>query len=176
MLRGAKDYFSPLVDPVNKLRKYLSDRALITDLTAKLVITFGVVLMIGGLYLMITDPGASNQAAQSMVSTVGWVPGIPFYIGNIASSSASTAGLVAWLVGLDLLLVGLGLWVRHKLARFTTVLIFGLSACFQFIKFLYVGVMGAPAAFAQVCIDAVLIYFLISKFDSPTGIKKQLIS
>jgi lysylphosphatidylglycerol synthetase-like protein (DUF2156 family) len=176
MLRGVEDYFSPLIDSVNKLRRYLSDCALITDLTSKLVITFGVVLMIGGLYLMITDPSALNQAAQSMVSTVGWVPGIPFYIGNLANSSASTAGLIAWLVGLDLLLVGLGLWVRHKLARFTATIVFGLAAFFQFIQFLDTGIIGSPSSAVGLCVDAILVYFLLSKFDSPAGMKKQLIS
>ena len=176
MSSEVRDYFSPITDLTNKLRKYLSDKSLITDLLSKLVITFGVVLMMGGLYLIITGAGASNQAAQSMVSTVGWVPGIPFYIGNLANPSASAVGLISWLIGLDLLLVGLGLWIRHKLARFTAVFMFGLAACFEFIEFLYVGIMGAPAAFVLLWVDAILIYFLISKFDSKTDVKKQLIS
>jgi hypothetical protein len=176
MSQGTKNYFSPLTDSVNEIRKYLSDRALITDLTAKLVITFGVVLIIGGFYLMITDPSGSTQAAQTIVSVVNWVPGIPFYIGELANSSASIVGLVSWFVGLDLLLVGLGLWIRHRLARFTALIIFVLAAYFQFIQFLYFGFLGAPTSIIELCVDAILVYFLLSKFDSQKGLRKQLIS
>lgn len=176
MSNKEKPSSSSVTDLISKFRKYLSDRVLITDLVTKLILTFGVVLMIGGIYLMLTGSGTSNQAAQSMISSISWVPGIPFYLGNLADPSASAIGLVSWLVGLDLLLVGLGLWVRNPLARFIAVLIFVFAACFEFIEFLYVGILGAPAAFALLWVDAIMIYFLISKFDSRTDIKKQLIS
>jgi lysylphosphatidylglycerol synthetase-like protein (DUF2156 family) len=165
-----------------EIKDRFSDRPLVTDLTAKLVITFGVVLIVGGLYLMMTDPGASTQAVQTSlavktaVSTVNWVPGIPFYIGDLGSLSASTVGLVSWFVGLDLLLVGLGLWVRHKVARFTALIIFVLAACFQFIQFLQFGILGAPTSVLEFCVDGILVYFLFSKFDSQTGLKTQSVS
>jgi lysylphosphatidylglycerol synthetase-like protein (DUF2156 family) len=168
MLQEVENYFSPL-------RKSLSNSTLITDLIAELVITFGVVLIVGGLYLMIIDPTSSTQATQTLVSVVGWVPGIPFYIGNLANLGGSTVGLVSWLIGLDLLLVGLGLWVRHKLARFTALVIFALAAFFQFVEFLYLGILGAPTSVLELCIDAILIYFLFSKFDSQVGLKMQSI-
>jgi len=172
MLKEEKSYFSPV-------GKYLSNRNLITDLIAKLVITFGVVLIVGGLYLMITDGDAATQAAQTSVaaktavSLFNWVPGIPFYIGDLANSSTSTVGLVSWIVGLDLLLVGLGLWVRHRLARFTALMIFVLAAFFQFVQFLYLGILGAPASVLELCVDGILVYFLLSKFDSQTGLKSK---
>ena len=174
MLGEAKNFFSPLTDQINKLKKYLSDRILITDLVSKLVITFGMVLIVGGLYLILTGAGISNQAAQSMVSAVSWVPGIPFYIGDIANVSASSAGLVSWLIGLDLLLVGLGLWVRHRLARFTALAIFALAALFQFIQFLFLGSLGAPASVFDLCVDVILVFFLFSRFDSQIVLKKDL--
>jgi hypothetical protein len=172
MLKEEKNYFS-------SPGKYLSNRTLITDLIAKLVITFGVVLIVGGLYLMVTDVDASSQvaktslAAKTAVSLFNWVPGIPFYIGDLANLSASTVGLVSWLVGLDLLLVGLGLWVRHTLARFTALMIFVLAAFFQFVQFLYLGILGAPTSVIELCIDGILIYLLFSKFDSQTGLKSK---
>lgn len=175
MLEEIKEYFSPFTDSINKLRKYLSDRTLITDLISKLVITFGVVLIVGGLYLMITDAGNSTQTVETMVSAVDWVPGIPFYIANLENVSASIIGLVAWIVGLDLLLVGLGLWVRNELARFAALAIFALSAYFQLIQFLHLGIVGAPAATVQLCADGFLIYFLFSKFDQKTDAMKQLL-
>ncbi len=177
MLKEVEDYFSPVIDPINKLRKYLSDRILITDLISKLVITFGVVLIIGGLYLMITASSQvpqTSSAINSVVSVADWIPGIPFYIGNLANTSVTTIGLVSWFVGLDLLLVGLGLWVRHKLARFTALAIFALSACFQFIQFLFLGILGASTSVIELCVDIILVYFLFSRFDSQTGLKYNL--
>ena len=174
MLQGVKDFFSPLMGPINKLRKYLSDRTLITDLVCKLVITFGVVLIIGGLYLMLTDPGTS-QAVESVVSSVAWVPGIPFYIGNLSNLSSSTVGLVSWIVGLDLLLVGLGLWVRHKLARFTALAIFALAALVQFLQFLFSGVVGTPSSVLEIVVDGMLVYFLFTRFDSLQPPTKQFV-
>lgn len=176
MQAETKQYFSPVTDSISKLRKYLSDRILITDLVAKLVITFGVVLLIGGLYLMINGAGVTNQAAQTLVSTVDWVPGIPFSVSSLTNVGASTVGLVSWFIGLDLLLVGLGLWIRHGLARFTAVIIFALSACYEFIQLLFLGIIGAPASIVQLCLDAILVYVLFSRFDSTANVKKQLSS
>jgi hypothetical protein len=172
MLKEEKSYFS-------SVGRYLSNRTFITDLIAKLIITFGVVLIVGGLYLMITDGNASSQvvqtslSAKTAVSLFNWVPGIPFYIGDLANLSTSTVGLVSWLVGLDLLLVGLGLWVKHRLARFTALMIFVLATFFQFVQFLYLGILGAPTSVIELCIDGILVYFLFSKFDSQTGLKSK---
>ena len=123
---------------------------------------------------MMTDTGISAQYVKTMVSAVDWVPGIPFYMSSLENMSASIVGLVAWIIGLDLFLVGLGLWVRHVLARFAGMTIFALSAYFQLIQFLHLGIVGAPAAAAQLCADGVLVYFLFSKFDQKTDIMKQL--
>lgn len=167
MLRAVKDYFSPLVDLINKIRNYLSDHRFITDLVTRLVITFGVVLIIGGLYLMIGDSGPHTTAAiRSVTMVVVWIPGIPFSFNYLASTSAVTIGLVSWFIGMDLLLLGLGLWVRHWLARFVGLLIFALAALFQFLDFLNVGIMGAPASIPELIVSGIFIYFLVSRFDS----------
>jgi lysylphosphatidylglycerol synthetase-like protein (DUF2156 family) len=174
MSASVKDFFSPFVDLVSKLRKYLSDRVLVTDLITKLVITFGVVSLIGGVLLMITGAGASAQTTQSTVSAFNWIPGTPFSMNNLSNSSVSTIGLASWLVGLDLLLVGLGLWVRHKLARLAAMIIFVLAACFQFVQFIRFGALGAPSSVLQLFVDVIFVYFLFSKFDSKTDVNKQL--
>jgi hypothetical protein len=179
MSKEVKGYFSPLTDIIKQIRKYLSDRPLITDLIAKLVITFGVVLIVGGLYLMISFEGRVAQSSiviGSVTSVVTWVPGIPFYIGVLSNTSGATIGLVSWLIGIDLLFVGLGLWVRHKFALFTALVIFVLGAVFQFVEFLNFGILGSPAAFFAMCIDAIFVLFLFSRFDSKTVAKKQLVA
>jgi len=155
-----------------KLKGYLSDRTLITDLVAKLTITCGVVLIVSGLYLMIVNPSASsqvalsNQGVQSAVSAVDWIPGIPFYVGGLSNVGAITVGSVSWILGVDLLLVGLGLWVRHWLARLAAITIFGLAAFFQFIQFLLLGVIGSPISVIELFVDGAIVYCLFSKFDS----------
>ncbi len=166
-----KNRTSPISGLIAQLRKHLSDRTLIMDLAVKFIITFGVVLIVGGLYLMM--PGASvlaqgqtNSASQSAVSTVGWIPGIPFYIGDLVNVSVATVGLVSWIIGVDLLFVGLGLWVRHKLARLTALIIFVLAASFQFLQFLFLGFMGSPTSVIELLINGIFVYLLFSKFDS----------
>jgi len=155
-----------------KLKGYLSDRTLITDLVAKFTITFGVVLIVSGLYLMIVNPSASsqvaqsNQSVQSAVSAVDWIPGIPFYVGALSNVGAVTVGSVSWILGVDLLLVGLGLWVRHRLARLAAITIFGLAAFFQFVQFLFLGVIGSPISVVELFVDGAIVYCLFSKFDS----------
>lgn len=152
------------------VKKYLSNQALITDLVTKLVITFGVTLIVSGLYLMIVNPGTSAQtnSAQSAISASDWIPGIPFYIGAISNVSAITVGSVSWILGIDSVLVGLGLWIRHRFARFAGILIFTLAAFFQFIQVLYFGLLGSPVSVIEFLIDASFVYFLFSKFDMQT--------
>jgi lysylphosphatidylglycerol synthetase-like protein (DUF2156 family) len=166
------DYFSTVIGPINKLRKYLSNRILITDLISKLVITFAVVLIIGGLYLIITDPAGSTLATQTLISPINWIPGIPFYVGKLANLSTSAAGLASWITGIDLLLVGMGLWVRHKAARLVALMIFSLGALFQFVEFVSVGILGAPASFIELCLSGIFLYFLAFQFDSQTRTEK----
>jgi hypothetical protein len=107
-----------------------------------------------------------------MISSITWIPGIPFYMGNLANFSASAAGLASWLIGIDLLLVGMGLWARHKVARLVALLIFSLAALFQFVEFVSVGILGSPAAFIELCLDAVFLYFLMARFDFQTRAEK----
>jgi len=163
MAKIVKSYFFAL-------KKYLSDRAFVTDLVTKLVITFGVVLIVSGLYLMIVNPSASAQTngAQSALSASDWIPGIPFYIGALSNVSAIIVGSVSWILGVDLVLVGLGLWVRHRLARLAAMMFFALAAFFQFVQFLLLGVIGSPISIIEFFIDAILVYFLFSEFDTRT--------
>lgn len=179
MQRQLEDYLTPVTNSIDSLKKYLSDKVLVTDLTIKFVITFGVVLLMGGLYLMATDPGSAgspaqaSNAIQTVVTTINWVPGIPFYIGNL-NCGASIIGLVSWLVGLDILLVGLGLWVRHRLARYVALGIFALSACFQFAQLFFYGIESAPSSMFVLLLDLAFIYFLLTRFDMPKQAAKSL--
>jgi hypothetical protein len=155
-----------------KLREWLSDEPLITDLIAKFTVTFGVIFIVGGLYLMLVNPDPSSYVAQAtgnrvVLSVVEWIPGLPFYVGDLAGINSVVAGSAYWIAGVDLLLVGLGLWVRHKLARYAGILVFSLAAFFQFIQFLLLGLVGSPMSVLAFLVDALFAYFLFAKFDKP---------
>jgi hypothetical protein len=157
---------------LRKLRDSLSDRTLITGLIARFIITFGAVLIAGGLCLIIVDVGDSARVAQtslaagSAVSIFDWIPGIPFYVGDLANVSLTAIGLVLWILGVDFLLVGLGLWVRHRLARLAALMMFGLAAFFQFVQFLLLGVLGSPVSVIELFVDGTFAYLLFSRANS----------
>ena len=121
---------------------------------------------------MIVNPSASVQTngAQAAVSTSDWIPGIPFYIGALTNVNAIIVGSVSWILGVDLLLVGLGLWVRHRLARSAAIMIFALAALFQFVQFLLFGAIGSPISLVELFVDGTFAYFLFSKFDTRTTV------
>jgi hypothetical protein len=153
----------------SKFDGFFSDHSLVTDLVAKFTITFGVVLIVGGLYLIIVNPGSSvqaNQGIESAVAAIGWLPGVPIYLGDLSNIGAITVGSVSWILGINLLLVGMGLWVRHKIARLAGLLVFGLASFFEFVQFLLLGVLGSPISIVDLLVNVFFVYFLFSKFDS----------
>ena len=163
---------------MSKLKNYSTNRALITDVLTVIIIATGAALVIGGLFLMIKDATASTQVAQinlakSAVSAVDWIPGIPFYIGDLAKTSAVIIGLVSWILGIDFFLVGLGVWVRNQLARFAAFLIFGSAAFYQFVQFLLLGILGSPMSIIELSVDGAIVFCLLSRFDSAENLKGQ---
>jgi len=148
---------------------YLSNRT-ITGLLARLIITFRVALIIAGLYFMIvyvkasTQSGQTDLAANSAVSALDWIPGIPFYTGDLANFSVTTIGLVSWTLGISRVLVGLGIRAKHRLARLAALAMFASAAFFQFIQFLLLGILGSPTSVIELCADGVIVYFLLSRF------------
>jgi hypothetical protein len=156
---------------LTRTRRHFDNRELITNILSNLIITLGVVLIVGGLFLIVSDPGTSNSAqanmaARSVIDTTAWIPGLPFFLGDIASCSITAIGLVSWLMGINLLLTGLGLWIRHRLARLVALTIFSVSNVIQFAQFMLLGVVGAPYSIVLLILNGVIAYFLFTKFDS----------
>jgi hypothetical protein len=153
------------------ISKFTSDRPLVSDIIAKLIITFGVVLLVSGLYLMLVDSdllgqeSLSNTAMQTATGIISWVPGLPFNTVDLGCYNVSAIGLVSWIAGLDLLIVGLGVWARHKLALIAAIAIFALAAVFQIFQFFTLGIAGAPASIIGLCINGVFVYFLFLTFN-----------
>ena len=146
-----------------KLEKSLSDRTPITVVLAVLIVAFGVALIVGGLYFVTEDASVS---ATSAASVLDWIPGIPFYIGDLADFGVTTIGLVSCALGIGLIIVGLGLWMKRRLARIAAFAIFASAALFQFIQFLLMGIIGSPVSIVEFCVDGGIAYTLMSRFYS----------
>ena len=86
---------------VQKIRNYLDNEVLVTDFLTKLTITFGVMLIVSGLYLMLSNQSQSVAAVQSIISAVNWVPGIPFNTSELFNAGTSGIGLISWILGVD---------------------------------------------------------------------------
>jgi hypothetical protein len=172
LLEPQASYLLRFKDFLTRIRQHIENRELITNLLSNLVITLGVVLIVGGLYLMILAPGASNQSAQttvaarSVIETTSWIPGLPFLVSDIAGCSITAIGLVSWVMGINFLLTGLGLWVRHRLARLVALALFSTSTVIQFAQFLLLGVVRSPYSIVLLILNATIAYFLFTRFDS----------
>ena len=125
------------------------------DLLAITAISLGVILAVGGLFLVISDAMILSAASKTQATTqslayiIDMFPGVPFSMSwpyDLVSEGITAIGIIAWVVGIDILLVGLGLWTGHKLARWVAIAVFGLATWFDFVTFLFFGVSGAPEA------------------------------
>jgi hypothetical protein len=67
------------------------------------------------------------------------------------------------MLGLDILLVGLGLWVGHRGARWVAAIIFGLAAFFDFVQFLLFGLLGAPASSVELIVNSLILWGLFKR-------------
>jgi len=150
----------------NRIAGFISNRPLVMDIVAKLTITFGIVLLISGLALMFSDSTLvseiplADSATESAVGVMRWVPGIPFDINELVSLNVTITGLATWIVGIDLLLIGLGIWAKHRLAHLAAIVTFGLAATFQIQQFFTLGIIGAPASISGLTINGTITYFL----------------
>jgi len=150
-----------------RIRNCFRGEGLAWNVLSILLIVVGVVLLVGGLFLMFEDLNSTQAGkglpVQSVASIMSMIPGIPFYIGDLTQSGANVIGLVSWIVGLDLLLIGLGLWARHRLAWLASLLVFTLAAYFNFVQFLLYGIIGAPVSVVEMSIDVFLLYVLLTR-------------
>jgi hypothetical protein len=180
MLKQLTGFLSNTKKFSNWFKKQLDNKESITNILSEIIITLGVVLIVGGIYLMVLDPSSLNQtlqtsvAAKSVLSTTAWIPGLPFFMNDLESCSITTMGLVSWLMGINLLLTGLGLWVRHGLARLAALLIFCLSAVVQLVQSLLLGIIGSPNSVVLLILDAVIVYLLFTRVDTQTIRQKHV--
>jgi hypothetical protein len=155
----------------DKIVEITSDLPLVSDFMAKLVITFGIVLLVSGLALMLSDSSLVSEVAladsaiDSAVGVISWVPGVPFNARELVGFNVTTAGLVSWVVGIDLLLIGLGVWIRYRIAHLAAVVMFSLAAAFQCQQFITLGITGAPSSITGISINVIIAYYLFAAFN-----------
>lgn len=145
------------------------DTDLIGDILTITTISLGVTLLVGGLFMVISDTAIFNvsktvSSTQSMAHIIDLFPGMPFSTSwpfDLISSGMATVGIVTWIVGADILLIGLGFWTKHKLAKWVGIGVFGLAIWFDFIEFLFFGVLGAPEAVISITINGLILYLLL---------------
>ena len=139
------------------------------DTISFLSIGLGWLLLVLGLLLMVADSGSlvSSSGVSLVFNSVLFImarcPGIPLSISDLTRSSATIAGIVVWMLGLDILLVGLGLWVRRRGARWVGVIIFGLAAFFDFVQFLLFGLLGAPSSSIELILNSLILWGLFKR-------------
>jgi hypothetical protein len=143
-------------------------RKIAADTISLVFIGLGWLLLVLGLFLMVADTGivSSNSvslAFNHVLFIVAQSPGIPLGSADLATSSASIGGFVVWMLGLDTMLVGFGLWVRHRYARWIGVTIFGLAVFFDFVQFLLHGLLGAPGSAIELIVNSLILYGLLDR-------------
>jgi hypothetical protein len=140
----------------------------IPDTLFLISVTMGIVLMIAGLATIILPTTLPSQFSDlnllqnSITQILSILPGIPLIIQDLSSYGLTAIGITTWIVGIDLLAVGLGLWRKNNLAKWVAILIFALGAYFDFVQFLLSGLIGAPTAIIGLALN-VLVLFLLWK-------------
>ncbi|HVP26296.1 MAG TPA: hypothetical protein VMT26_01345 [Candidatus Bathyarchaeia archaeon] len=114
-----------------------------------MLIIAGSAMLIGGLILLLLDlTTAESSSLRSIVlfsvEAIEQTAGFPLPTYEFVNNSISAVGLAALTVGLDLLLLSIGLLVRSRMALWIAMIIFTLAAFFDFTTFLLEGVIGAP--------------------------------
>lgn len=139
----------------------------VANLLALVQTAIGVSLLIGGLFLLLADaallvkPYEIGPTVQALSYLVDAFPGVPVPMEDLVGYGITAVGIVVWIVGFNLLLIGLGLWIRHKLAIDVALVIFLLAAYFDFVEFLFSGVLGAPASVVGVSLNGLIVYALL---------------
>lgn len=143
----------------------------IEDMLFLITITFGVSLLVGGLSITIfaaslpAKVSGIDATTKSVVFVMGQIPGIPFELSDLINNGGLTwVGIALWIVGLNILLIGLGLWARSKLAKWVAVMFFSAAAFFDFIQFLLSGLLGSPTSVVGIFVNGLIVY-LLTKLD-----------
>ena len=146
-------------------------KPIIPNLLLILSVTLGVVLLIGGLAIVLfaaslpAKVSGIDATTKAVVFVMGQIPGIPFELSDFIDNGGLTVlGIALWVVGLNILFIGLGIWVRSKLAKWIGLVFFSTAAFFDFTQFLLFGLLGSPTSIVGVFANGLIAYSL-TKLD-----------
>jgi hypothetical protein len=152
----------------NELLKRFNNNTLLADALSIASITFGVILLVGGLFVTVlatslpAKMSGADSTTQRVVFAMSQIPGIPLNLEDLVNNGLATPGIVSWIIGFEVLLVGLGLWAKSKLAKWVAIVIFSVAAYFDFVRFLFLGLLGSPSSLIGIFVNGSIV-FLLSK-------------
>ncbi len=150
--------------PVKFNKAFIADALFISS------VTIGIILLLGGVFIIILSSSMPAKASgvdsmvQTIALTINLVPGVPLSFTDLTGGGFIMIGIVSWITGLNILLVGLGLFVKSTLAKWVALGTFALATIIDFIQFLIYGVLGSPDAVLGILINGILVY-LLTKTD-----------
>jgi len=124
-----------------------------------LLLALGLLISVGETNSFLS-PAYATSVSTNILSIVGKFPGIPFDVTELGTSSAIISGIIVWILGIDIILLGFGLWMRSRFARYVGITVFGLATFFDFVEFLMNGFVGAPASVIEMIINSTVLYCL----------------
>jgi hypothetical protein len=143
----------------------------IADMLFVVTVTFGVISLVGGLSIVSfaaslpAKVSGVGETTKSVMFVMSQIPGIPFELSDLINSGSLTlAGIALWVVGFDVLLIGLGLWARSKLAKWVALMVFSAAAFFDLVQFLLLGLLGSPSSVIGIFVNGLIVY-LLTKLD-----------
>jgi hypothetical protein len=143
----------------------------IADTLFVVTVTAGVISLVGGLSIVLfaaslpAKVSGVDAMTKSVVFVMNQIPGIPFELSDLSNSGGLTlVGIALWVMGFDVLLLGLGLWARSKLAKWVALMVFSVAAFFDLAQFLLLGLLGSPSSVIGIFVNG-LIAYLLTKLD-----------
>jgi lysylphosphatidylglycerol synthetase-like protein (DUF2156 family) len=140
----------------------------IVDVLPLITVGLGFLLIIGGLSIAISSmilifPAQSDgidSRVELVILVMDLIPGVPLSFNELTNASLTTIGVVAWITGVDLILVGLGLRARGRFAKWIAMVFFGSATLFNIVTFLKVGLLGSFTSFVGIFVDSFFVYSL----------------
>ena len=127
-----------------------------------LLLALGLLLSVGETNSLLS-PTFATSVSNNILSIVAKLPGVPFDMTELGASSPVVSGIIVWILGLDIVLLGFGLWMRSRFARYVGITVFGLAAFFDFVEFLMNGFVGASASVIEMMINSTVLYYLFKR-------------
>jgi hypothetical protein len=147
------------------------NKARVADIVFLLTVTFGVISLVGGFSIILFTASLPARISgisaveESVIFVVSQIPGIPLEFGDLISSGGLNAvGVALWIMGFNILLIGLGLWTKSKAAKWIAFGVFSVATFMEFVQFLLLGVLGSPSSVVGIFVNGLIVY-MITKLD-----------